>query len=109
MKKRPVHSRGSLVRTACAVGHDPRAPAARELAATLQRSRIHGVTTNRDLLVATLLHPEVFAGTADTGFYDAHGPAELTAGNGLSPELGAIAAALPTRPRGAGRSAGWPG
>lgn len=36
MKKRPVHSRGSLVRT------------------------------------------------ADTGFYDAHGPAELTAGNGLS-------------------------
>ena len=80
MKKRPVHSRGSLVRTACAVGHDPRAPAAREL-----------------------------AGTADTGFYDAHGPAELTAGNGLSPELGAIAVALPTRPRGAGRSAGWPG
>ena len=84
MKKRPVHSRGSLVRTACAVGHDPRAPAAPELAATLQRSRIHGVTTNRDLLVATLLHPEVLAGTADTGFYDAHGPAELTAGNGLS-------------------------
>ena len=76
------------------VGLDPRAPAARELASTLRRSRVHGVTTNRDLLVATLLHPEVLAGTADTGFYDAHGPAELTAGSGLSPELGAVAAAL---------------
>ena len=68
--------------------------AARELASTLRRSRVHGVTTNRDLLVATLLHPEVLAGTADTRFYDAHGPAELTAGSGLSPELGAVAAAL---------------
>ena len=76
------------------VGLDPRAPAARELASTLRRSRVHGVMTNRDLLVATLLHPEVLAGTADTAFYDAHGPAELTAGSGLSPELGAVAAAL---------------
>jgi propionyl-CoA carboxylase alpha chain len=71
-----------------------REAAARQLAATLRRSRIHGVTTNRDLLVASLLHPEFLAGTADTGFYTAHPPAELTAGAGLDPALGALVAAL---------------
>lgn len=71
-----------------------RQEAARELAASLRRSRLHGVTTNRDLLVASLLHPEVLDGTADTSFYTRHEPAELTEGAALHPQLAALVAAL---------------
>jgi propionyl-CoA carboxylase alpha chain len=71
-----------------------REAAARQLAAALRHARIHGVRTNRDLLVASLLHPEFLAGTADTGFYAAHPPAALTAGTGLAPATGALVAAL---------------
>jgi propionyl-CoA carboxylase alpha chain len=71
-----------------------REAAARQLAAALRRARVHGVTTNRDLLVASLLHPAFLAGTADTGFYAAHPPGTLTAGAGLDPVLGALIAAL---------------
>jgi propionyl-CoA carboxylase alpha chain len=71
-----------------------RAAAIRELTTALRRTRVHGVRTNRDLLVATLAHPEVLAGTAHTGFYDTHDPAALTAGSGLAPDLGALVAAL---------------
>jgi acyl-CoA carboxylase subunit alpha len=71
-----------------------REAAARQLAAALRRARVHGVTTNRDLLVASLLHPEFLAGTASTRFYTDHPPAGLTAGAGLDPSLGALVAAL---------------
>jgi propionyl-CoA carboxylase alpha chain len=71
-----------------------REAAARQLAAALRHARIHGVTTNRDLLVASLLHPAFLAGTADTSFYAAHPPATLTAGAGLDPAVGALVAAL---------------
>ena len=71
-----------------------RAEAARALTTALRGTRLHGVRTNRDLLVATLSHPEVLEGTANTGFYEAHGPAELTEGSGLAPDLGALVAAL---------------
>ncbi|GAA3348311.1 biotin carboxylase N-terminal domain-containing protein [Amorphoplanes nipponensis] len=71
-----------------------REAAARQLAAALRRTRVHGVTTNRDLLVASLLHPRFLDGTADTGFYAAHPPAALTAGAGLEPAVGALVAAL---------------
>jgi propionyl-CoA carboxylase alpha chain len=71
-----------------------RAEAVRELATALRRARIHGLTTNRDLLVASLLHPDFLAGTADTRFYTQHDPAQLTRSAGLDPELGAVAAAL---------------
>ena len=47
--------------------------AARRLAAALRRSRIHGVVTNRDLLVRILGHPEFLAGHTDTAFLDRHG------------------------------------
>ena len=54
--------------------HAPtRAEAAAALAATLARARIHGVTTNRDLLVRTLRHAAFLAGETDTGFLDRHG------------------------------------
>ncbi|MFI5933976.1 acetyl/propionyl/methylcrotonyl-CoA carboxylase subunit alpha [Actinoplanes sp. NPDC051494] len=68
--------------------------AVRQLAAALRRARIHGVTTNQDLLVASLLHPSFLDGTADTSFYTTHPPAALTAGTGLDPELAALIAAL---------------
>jgi propionyl-CoA carboxylase alpha chain len=54
--------------------HAPsRTEAATTLATTLARSRIHGVTTNRDLLVRTLRHAAFLAGETDTGFLDRHG------------------------------------
>jgi len=71
-----------------------REAAARQLAAALRRTRVHGVTTNRELLIASLLHPEFLAGTAGTGFYAAHPPAALTAGATLDPEIAALVAAL---------------
>ncbi|MCX5381747.1 biotin carboxylase N-terminal domain-containing protein [Streptomyces sp. NBC_00083] len=65
-----------------AVAHAPtRAEAARVLARALERARVHGPATNRDLLVRSLRHPEFTEGAAggglDTGFYDRN-LAELT-------------------------------
>jgi propionyl-CoA carboxylase alpha chain len=54
-----------------------RPEAAAALAGTLARARIHGVTTNRDLLVHTVRHPEFLAGATDTGFLDRHGLKQL--------------------------------
>jgi acetyl/propionyl-CoA carboxylase alpha subunit len=52
------------------------APTRREaaglLAAALHDSRIHGVTTNRDLLVSALRHPAFVKGAYDTGFVEEH-------------------------------------
>jgi len=59
-----------------------RAEAVRLLVDGLRRARIHGVGTNRDLLLAILDHDEFGAGKADTGFLDRHPPDEL-----LSPTL----------------------
>jgi acetyl/propionyl-CoA carboxylase alpha subunit len=56
--------------------------AASKLASALARSRVHGVVTNRELLVSTLRHPEFVAGRTDTGFYDRHHPVDLAAGAG---------------------------
>ncbi|GAB2639755.1 acetyl/propionyl/methylcrotonyl-CoA carboxylase subunit alpha [Kribbella swartbergensis] len=53
-------------------GVDRRA-VARRLAGELERARIHGVGTNRDLLVWVLRHPAFLAGETDTGFFDRHG------------------------------------
>jgi propionyl-CoA carboxylase alpha chain len=49
-----------------------RAEAARLLSTALAHSRIHGLVTNRDLLVRVLRHPAFLAGDTDTGFLDAH-------------------------------------
>ncbi|MFG2236527.1 acetyl/propionyl/methylcrotonyl-CoA carboxylase subunit alpha [Streptomyces sp. NPDC048723] len=55
------------------VAHAPtRAEAVRALAGALAGARIHGLTTNRELLVRSLRHPEFAAGQLDTGFYDRH-------------------------------------
>ena len=47
-----------------------RAEAAARLAAALAGAQVHGLTTNRDLLVRALRHPEFLAGRTDTGFFD---------------------------------------
>ena len=45
-----------------------REAAARRLAATLERARLHGVGTNRDLLVEVLRHPVFVSGQVSTDF-----------------------------------------
>ncbi|HET8658707.1 MAG TPA: biotin carboxylase N-terminal domain-containing protein [Micromonosporaceae bacterium] len=45
---------------------------ARLLAGALARAQLHGVVTNRDLLVRVLRHPAFLAGDTDTGFLDRH-------------------------------------
>ncbi|GAA1935021.1 acetyl/propionyl/methylcrotonyl-CoA carboxylase subunit alpha [Kitasatospora viridis] len=72
-----------------------RAAAARKLSGALARARIHGLTTNRELLVRALRHPAFLAGRVDTAFLTEHA-AELLHPvpdkNGLP--LAALAAAL---------------
>lgn len=58
------------------VAHAPtRQEAALRLALALERSRIRGVSTNRDFLVATLRHPEFLAGRTTTSFIERSGVA----------------------------------
>jgi acetyl/propionyl-CoA carboxylase alpha subunit len=79
------------------IAHAPtRDEAARVLAAALERARVHGVTSNRDLLVRTLRHPEFLTGDIDTGFLDRHDPAVLGAplATAATERLHAVAAAL---------------
>ncbi len=73
-----------------------RAESARALASALSGAQIHGVTTNRDLLVRILRHPEFLSGDIDTGFLVRHDPAELGAplASAHAERLHAIAAAL---------------
>jgi acetyl/propionyl-CoA carboxylase alpha subunit len=48
------------------------------LADALTRTRLHGLRTNRDLLVNVLRHPAFRAGATDTAFFDTHGLTELS-------------------------------
>jgi propionyl-CoA carboxylase alpha chain len=49
-----------------------RAEAARALASALARAELHGVVTNRDLLIRVLRDAEFLAAGTDTGFLDRH-------------------------------------
>ena len=68
--------------------------AAAILADALSRARIHGLRTNRDLLVNVLRHAAFLAGATDTAFFDTHGLAELAAPASTDVTLAAVAAAL---------------
>jgi len=70
--------------------------AAAALAGALARARVHGLTTNRDLLVRVLRHPAFLAGQTDTGFIDRHGLDSLAAplADERGTEMSALAAAL---------------
>jgi acyl-CoA carboxylase subunit alpha len=70
--------------------------AARSLAAALTRSKVHGFTTNRDLLVNILTHPAFLAGDTDTAFFERHGLDTLATPLATEPvvRLSTLAAAL---------------
>jgi acetyl/propionyl-CoA carboxylase alpha subunit len=82
------------------ITHGPtRAEAVAALARVLSTSAIHGVTTNRDLLVRTLRHPAFAAGDIDTGFLERHDLSKLSAplADAQAVERHAVAAALTGR------------
>ena len=66
------------------------------LADALARAHLHGIRTNRDLLVNVLRHPAFLDGATDTAFFDTHGLTELSAplSDDATVRLAAIAAAL---------------
>jgi propionyl-CoA carboxylase alpha chain len=70
-----------------------RATAVRTIASALRQARLHGPTTNRDLLVRALRHPEFAAGRADTAFLDRYDVVAPLADE-RAVELSALAAAL---------------
>jgi len=74
-----------------------RADAVRALARSLVTARIHGVTTNRDLLVGILKEPQFRAGETDTGYLTRHDPLALCAAPEPAPF--AVAAALAVQAR----------
>ncbi|WP_216216522.1 acetyl/propionyl/methylcrotonyl-CoA carboxylase subunit alpha [Amycolatopsis aidingensis] len=93
-----------------------RAAAARMLAGALARARIHGVVTNRDLLVRVLRHPAFLAGDTDTAFFDRHGldtlarplaGAEHTRLSALAAALAEAAANRAAAPVQRGLPSGW--
>jgi propionyl-CoA carboxylase alpha chain len=73
-----------------------REQAAAVLSRALATARIHGVATNRDLLVRVLRHPAFLAGQTDTAFFDRHGLDALAAplAGPDAVQLSALAAAL---------------
>jgi propionyl-CoA carboxylase alpha chain len=70
--------------------------AARHLAGALARTRLHGPTTNRDLLVRLLRHPAFLAGEVDTGFLEREEASELfrPLADAHAVRLSAVAAAV---------------
>jgi propionyl-CoA carboxylase alpha chain len=73
-----------------------REQARRRLARALAESSLHGVVTNRELLVGILREPEFAAGTIDTGYLTRHDPLALVRA-GRAPQavpVHALAAAL---------------
>jgi propionyl-CoA carboxylase alpha chain len=69
--------------------------ARRLLAGSLSRARLHGVTTNRDLLVGILREDEFAAGAIDTGYLERHPYDELVpAPQAASRTVHLLAAAL---------------
>lgn len=93
-----------------------RPEALRLLASALSRARIHGLCTNRDLLVGILGDDDFRGGVADVQFLDRRSPAELarSARDPAAEPLHALAAALSeqalrraTAPVLAGIPSGW--
>ncbi|MDM2014620.1 biotin carboxylase N-terminal domain-containing protein [Mycobacteroides abscessus] len=68
--------------------------ACRRVARALRETRVHGVTTNRDLLVAVLCEPEFRAGAIDTGYLQRHDPSALLASGEVAAQTHAVVAAI---------------
>jgi len=95
---------------------ETRTEAARLLASALQRAHIHGLVTNRDLLVRVLRHPAFLSGDTDTAFFATHGldtlsaPLVAAADEHLSVVAAALADAAANRVNartGGGFPSGW--
>ncbi|BDT93725.1 putative acetyl-/propionyl-CoA carboxylase alpha subunit AccA2 [Nocardia sputorum] len=95
---------------------ETRTEAARLLAAALHRAKIHGLVTNRDLLVRVLRHPAFLSGDTDTAFFATHGldvlaaPLVSESDEALSIVAAALADAAANRGRarvGGGLPSGW--
>ncbi|GAY15556.1 biotin carboxylase N-terminal domain-containing protein [Mycobacterium sp. shizuoka-1] len=73
-----------------------REEACARVARALTDTRVHGVATNRDLLIAILREPEFLSGAIDTGYLDRHDPAALmtTTSDVNAPMIHALIAAL---------------
>ncbi|WP_428340811.1 biotin carboxylase N-terminal domain-containing protein [Mycobacterium sp.] len=73
-----------------------RQQAALVLADALARAQLHGLRTNRDLLVNVLRYPAFLDGATDTAFFETHGLAKLAAplADEAVVRLSAVAAAL---------------
>ncbi len=89
-----------------------RSEAAHLLAGALQRGQIHGLVTNRDLLVRVLRHPAFLAGDTDTAFFATHGLDALSAPlvSAEAEKLSIAAAALADSARNSARfgvPSGW--
>ncbi len=79
------------------IAHGPTRDAARRrLARALAETRLHGVTSNRDLLVGILREEEFQRGQIDTGYLTRHDPEDLARSwrDDSAPRLHALAAAL---------------
>jgi propionyl-CoA carboxylase alpha chain len=77
------------------IAHAPtRTEAALRLALALERSRIRGITTNRDFLVAALRHPEFLAGNTTTAFIEQAGIPTARQRPGSELCIATVAAAL---------------
>ncbi|HTK63583.1 MAG TPA: biotin carboxylase N-terminal domain-containing protein [Pseudonocardia sp.] len=83
--------------------------AIRKLTSVLRRARVDGVTTNRDLLVGILEHPEFLAGRIDTHFLERHDPADLGRPADAEAETGlaALAVALADQARNRAAATRW--
>jgi propionyl-CoA carboxylase alpha chain len=84
-----------------------RLQAAGMLSDALARAELHGITTNRDLLVNVLRHKAFLAGDTDTAFLDTH---DVFAPLVADDEVAALAAALAidaARPRLLDVQSGW--
>ncbi|SCF23427.1 biotin carboxylase N-terminal domain-containing protein [Micromonospora saelicesensis] len=91
-----------------------RTEAARALAGALARAELHGVATNRDLLVRVLRSPEFAAAEIDTGFLDRHPevftpllPADQVPLTALAAALAGAAHRRATAPVLGGLPSGW--
>ena len=73
---------------------DNRGEAAALLARTLATARIHGLVTNRDLLVRVLRHPAFLAGQTDTAFLGSYQETAAPLADNSKIEVSALAAAL---------------
>lgn len=82
------------------IAHGPtRREAAGKLARALQSTAIHGLTTNRDFLVATLRTPEFLAGDTTTDFIDRVNPPRRRTAPRQEQVEAAIAVALESQAR----------